>query len=169
MGRPKGSKNGNHTEKVPVQYDYAESVEEIAKELIPKYFSFLATASIAYLFVNKEITQKGKKTVATGEKISKKVKALCNKDFLITVSYPIWNELDQNTKKACIHHELNHFMVEESDSGEEKFSILSHDYEDFFSTIRLFGKYRGEIEVLADVVNDIEKDKEEKTDDLFDE
>ena len=161
MGRPKGSKNGKSVQSIPTQFDYAESVEEIAKELIPKYHTHLACMEIGYLFCNKELTKSGKKVVATAEKVSKKVKALCGKDFVLTVSYPIWNDLEHNIKLAVIDHELTHMLVDDDDQGNQKCSIISHDYEEFHCIIKRHGLYRGELEVMGSVVKSLdEKDNE---------
>ena len=173
MGSPKGSKNGTHVEKVPLQFDPAESVEEIAKELIPKYHSWLACAEIAYLFCNKEITKSGKKVVATAEKTSKKVKTLCGKDFVLTVSYPIWNDLERNIKLAVVDHELMHMLIDDDDQGNQKCSIIPHDYEEFHAIIKRHGLYRGELELMGNMVKELGKKEDEvsveKEDDLFDE
>lgn len=139
-GRPKGS--GKQVKAVPVQYDpCGEIVEDMAKELIPKYHSHLVNCEIAYLFKNKGITVRGRSAAATAEKCSPKVKALCNYDFLITICFEDWNNLSDAQKWAVLDHELEHCWVEEDDSGETKCKILPHDFEDFGSILQRHGLY----------------------------
>lgn len=139
----------------PVQYDHAETVEELAKELIAEYHPHLASARIAYLFKNREMKSRGRTIVATSEKVSAKNHALCGYNFLITVSYPTWNDLEDAAKRAALDHELEHCWVEDDDkTGETKYKILPHDVEEFGSVIRRHGLYSTDLVRLGSVVED---------------
>lgn len=155
-----GKKN-NESREAPTQYDKAETVEELANRLIAKYHSHLASCKIAYLYKNKDMKAKGKVKVATAEKCSPKVKALTDYDFLIVVSYAAYNSLTDKQKRAVIDHELEHCWVEEDEETSElKFSILSHDVEEFGSIIRRHGLYFSDLEKLGRIVKET-KDEEE--------
>lgn len=142
-GRPKGSKNGMQTQAVPLQYDPAgEPVEKLATDLIRQYHSHLVNAKIAYLYRNKDMTVKGKKAIATAEKCGPKTRALSNFDFIITIVYEQWNLLSDQQKYAIMDHELCHCWVEDDEkTGETRFKILPHDFEDFGDVLKRHGLY----------------------------
>ena len=155
---------GKSTRTAPVQFDPAEEVEKIAKKLIPKYHSHLATCRIAYLFKSKKMKAKGREVIATAEKISKKHHALSGYHFLITVAYPTWNDLSDKQKLAVIDHELEHCLVEDDEkTGEPKYSILPHDVEEFGSIIKRHGLYTTDLVRLGRVVEDALENLEKKT------
>ena len=146
---------GKSVQSVPVQFDPAEDVEKIAKKLIPKYHSHLASCSIAYLFKNKPMKSRGREVCATAEKVSKKNHALCGYHFIITVAYPTWKDLSEDVKRAVVDHELEHCFVEDDEkTGEPKYSILPHDVEEFGSIIRRHGLYTTNLVRIGHVVED---------------
>lgn len=151
-GRPKSS--GKQVQQIPVSYDPAESVAEIAKELIPKYHPHLVNSEIAYVFKNKEIKKGGKVVLATAEKCSPKVKFLSGgKEFVITVSFPSWQSLTDKQKRAVVDHELMHCLVDDDDeSGEKKLIILPHDVEEFYSIIERNNLWKEDLVALGRVV-----------------
>jgi predicted metallopeptidase len=147
---------GKQTKAVPTQYDWAETVEELAKELIPKHHSHLVNCKIAYLYKNKEMKSKGRKVVATAEKISAKNHKLSGYHFLITVAYPTYNELSDAQKRAIIDHELEHCFVEDDEqTGEPKYKLLPHDVEEFGSIIMRHGLYTTSLVKLGRVVGNV--------------
>lgn len=172
MSRPKGSKNGTHTEKVPVQYDLCEDeVVKLAGDLIGQFHTHLAPVNMCYIWKNKEITHKGQNVGGTAEKVSDKIKAICGKDFIITLSYPTWQKLPIESRKALLDHELMHCMCLDDDAGNTKYSILPHDFEEFNGILQRYKLWRGELEIMAHVVKNFDKEDktpEEKEDDLFD-
>lgn len=150
MGRPKGK-----TRSIPAQFDPADDVEEVAHELIPKYHSHLANAEIAYLFYNKEIKRKGKRIAGTAETCGKKVKALCDKDFVITISYPVWKDLEDEQRLALVDHELEHCLVTEKEDGSMKCSTIPHDMEEFNAIISRHGLYHAGLEMLSNTILEV--------------
>lgn len=174
-GRPKGSGKGMQTKAVPVQYDLCgEPVQDLAKNLISKYHSHLVNANIAFLWKNKEITQKGKNIGATAEKASAKLKALSGHDFVITISYPTWQKLSDTAHLALLDHELSHcFLDDDDETGETKYSILSHDTEMFNSEVERWGLWRTELVKTAASMEiaqgkNISVEQNDKNDDIFD-
>jgi len=155
---------GNATKAVPTQFDPADEVEKIGKQLIPKYHSHLIQCRIAWLFKNKAITSKGVEVAATAEKISKKHHALSGYHFLITTAYPTWKELSDKQKLAVVDHELEHCFVEDDEkTGEPKYSILPHDVEEFGSIIKRHGLYTTNLVRIGHVVEDALENLEKKT------
>jgi len=149
------NKKGKATQSVPVQFDPAEAVEKIAKKLIPKYHPYLANCKIAYLFKNKPMTSKGCEVLGTAEKVSKKNHALSGYHFIITVSYPSWNDLSDAKRRAVVDHELAHCFVDDDEkTGDPKYSILPHDVEEFGEIIRRHGLYTTNLVRIGRVVED---------------
>ena len=155
---------GKSTQAVPVQFDPADEVEQLAKRLIPKYHSHLASAKLAYLFKNKSIKSKNREVVATAKTIGKDMHALSGYDFLITTAYPTWQELSDKQKLAVIDHELEHCFVEDDEkTGDTKYSILPHDVEEFGSIIKRHGLYTTDLVRIGRVVEDALENIEKKT------
>lgn len=154
---------------MPTQFDRADSVEEIAQDLISKYHSHLVNAKIAYLFKNKSIKRGGKEVIATSEKCGPKVKALAEYDFIITVAYPTYNDLTDKQKIAVIDHELEHCFVDEGPDGSPKFKIVTHDVEEFNCIIRRHGLWKSDLVKVGKTIGDksevIEDDDDEEEDD----
>jgi hypothetical protein len=143
------------TKAVPTQYDPAgELVEKIALDLIRQYHTHLVNAKIAYLYINKDITVRGKKAVATAEKCGPKTKALSGYDFIVTIVYEKWNQLEDKQKYAILDHELCHCWVEDNDqTGETRFRILPHDFEDFGDVLKRHGLYSEPAKAIGKVVS----------------
>jgi DNA-binding FrmR family transcriptional regulator len=158
-GRPKGS--GKQVKQVPLQYDDAELVEELAKELIAEHHTHLVNSNIAYLYKNKPMSQKGRTIIATAEKCSKKVKAISSRDFVIVVSYEAYNKLTDKQKRAVIDHELEHCLVDEDDEGNEVTKIIPHDVEEFYCIIARHKLYKSDLIALGRVVENLREDDED--------
>lgn len=152
--KPKKSK-GTKTEKVPVQYDRAESVEEIAKELIRKHHTELVNTKIAYLFKNRPIKANGRDVIAFSSKCSGIVKVLSEIDVVVIISYPSFQQLDERQKLAVIDHELTHLFVEEDSTGAPKLRKLAHDVEEFSVIIERYGLYQEDLVRLGKVIQTV--------------
>jgi hypothetical protein len=152
---------GKQVRSVPTQFDKAETVEVLAKKLVREYHSGLVNSRIAYLFKNKPIKRSGQEIPATAEKVSPKNKALSGYDFVIVVNNPMWLTLDDAQKNAVIDHCLEHFFIDEDDSGEVKFRILPHDVEEFSSVISRHGLYTKDLVKIGDVVKALKKTSKE--------
>ena len=153
----KEKSTGNQTRSEPTSFDRAETIEELAKELIAEFHSHLVNANIAYLWKNKKITKSGRTVIATAEKCSPKVKALCDYDFIIVVSAPAYNDLTDKQRRAVIDHELEHCLVDDNDAGEKVTKIVAHDVEEFGSIILRHGLYKEDLVRMGRIVEKAEE------------
>jgi hypothetical protein len=151
----KRKNSGVTVEDVPTSFDKAETVEEIAKELIRKHHSELVNIKIGYLWKNKVIKKGGREVVAQVAKCSDLVKSLCELDVIVVVSYPSYNSLTDKQKRACIDHELTHILVDEDLAGNPKVKIVAHDVEEFGSVIERHGLYMDDLVTLGRVVQTV--------------
>lgn len=143
MSRPRNS--GKSTVKVPLQFDYAETVEELAKPLIAQYHTHLVNASIAFIYRNKPMKSKGRIIFATARACGQFMKDLLKisggkeYDFVITVNYEEWGKLTDEQKRAVIDHELCHCWVDEDDAGNVKYTLLPHSLQEFSEVVDRYG------------------------------
>jgi len=155
---------------IPTQFDKSKEAESISRDLISKYHTSLINSKIAYLFKNKPILKGGKVVIATAEKCSVKSNALVKYDdedtdafdFIITISYPAWNRLNDKQRIAIIDHELEHCLItEDENTGDKKISIVSHDVEEFASIIRRHGLYKEDLQKIKNVMDACEIEVED--------
>lgn len=137
---------------VPEKFSPAEDVEKIARKIIAKYHTYLLNCRIAYLYNDKKMKKSGREVVATAEKVPDKYHALSGYNFVITVSYPAWKDLNKVKKRAVIDHELTHCLVDEDDSGEPVYKIIPHDVEEFASIIIRRGLYTNSLVHIGELV-----------------
>lgn len=147
--------SGKKTEKIPVRYDRAESVEEIARKLIREYHTELVNTKIAYLFKNRPIKARGRGVIAFVSKCSGIVKALSEIDVVMIISYPAFQPLSEAYKLAVIDHELTHLIVEESPAGDPRVRMLAHDVEEFSAIIERHGLYQEDLVRLGRVIQTV--------------
>ena len=149
--------------KEPIEYTFAEDVEEIGRKLIYDYHNHLEHVRIAYLFLNKEQRCKGSLVAAKAKKVSEEYRMLTNYDFLIIISAPIWVSLTSKQQEAILDHELEHCWTDEDDLGNRTFKILPHDVEEFSSIIRRHGLYEKTLVHFGSVVGQHLADKQDVT------
>lgn len=161
---PRGRPKGSGVKQMPLQFDQAEEINELIAELMPKYHNHLIQKDIRTLFVNKALKKKGKTVIATAEKVSKKVAAISNgADFLIVVSYSLFQELSDKLKRYVVDHELCHCFCEtDEQTGDEKNVLLPHDFEDFNILLEKYGLVRGELQIIADIIRKLDAKEENK-------
>lgn len=90
---------------------------------------------IAYLRSDKKKTSHGKTVYADTEKLTDKVKALAQVDFIITFYDPACAALNEEKMKVLMIHELKHVGYEPG----KPFFLIPHDIEDFRDVIKDFG------------------------------
>lgn len=147
--------SGKKTESVPVQYDRAESVEEIAKKLIREHHTELVNTKIAYLYKNRPIKARGREVIAFVSTCSGIVKAISEVDVVMIVSYPAFQPLSDSHKLAVIDHELTHLLIEEDSAGAPKVRMLAHDVEEFSAIIERHGLYQEDLVRLGRVIQTV--------------
>ena len=146
---------GKSVKKIPHQLDHAKEAKELSRTLIAKYHSHLVSCEIAYLFSNKTKKKHGREVVASAKKASPELQFLAGCQFVITISYPVWQELDEKVKLAVMDHELSHCMVEDDEeTGDTKYSLLPHDVEEFSGVILRHGLYTTDLYKLGNVVQE---------------
>jgi hypothetical protein len=159
MGRPKGSKNKvQHAPKDKIEYWKAEEPEVLGKDLISKFHTHLATAKMCYLFRTKARSKGTKVVLGTAGRLSDKIKALADFDFIIEIGYDEWRNLNVTQKQALVDHELCHCGGEEDpQTGGMKWGLLQHDLEEFREIVGRYGFWKTDIK---DFVQSVKKDPE---------
>lgn len=98
-----------------------------------------SNASIIYLSSEHKKTGNHKKIYAQCEKIADKYKWGIPCDFTITVFEPNIEGMTEEQIRILLFHELLHVGIEVDDDGEEHYSCVPHDLEDFKLIIDRFG------------------------------
>lgn len=108
-----------------------------------------ADAKVKYLFVDRKWNKLGECARATG-----KWRFLTGFDFVITLNKEAWENMDDQSRRALLHHELSH--IEKRD---DKWVLRRHDIEEFFSTASRFGLWSESLKIMSQIVG--EQDVEE--------
>lgn len=104
----------------------------------------VSEVTIVYLSSEHKKIESGKVVHAQCEKISEKYKWGLPADFTITVFEPNVVGMTDEQLRILIFHELLHVGIDFKD-GEEKYSIIPHDLEDFRYIIDRFGSHWDEV------------------------
>lgn len=102
--------------------------EEVLRENVCMQHMTPDSPRIEYMWSDKEKKSNGKLVYADTEKLSDKVKELCQKDFIITFYSPNCQYLNEEKLKILMEHELLHVGWEPE---EERCYIRPHDVGDF--------------------------------------
>lgn len=117
------------------EYSAAESVQSVAQSLMATYHPELATARIAYLFIDRVPKKGGRETLGKSVKVSGRWQELTELDFCIEVSLPKWQELTDDAKTALVDHLLERCSGEENEEdGSYRWTLREPDVQEF-STI----------------------------------
>lgn len=124
-------------ELVPVTKEVLSLVRAIIEEHEPE----LQDASIAVLFWTEGPMKAGKAVLGQAKKVGKEYQALgFDYDFIIYLSRPMYDGLNEQQRRALIHHELLHCsFVNDPNAEEQKATIVPHDFEEFNKIINLYG------------------------------
>lgn len=147
-------------------YTPAPEVREIAEELIEKHHPTLAEyrPRIEYIFIDKTPKKNGKEVWGTMRKVTNlaaflaqeecdKEQGICDPFFVMTITKPVWDILDNNKKVALVDHELCHAAVEEKDNGETELVIIPHDLEEFNTIVNRHGLWREDVKEFAAIAH----------------
>ena len=118
--------------KIPVTFDpVSDDVKELSNLVMREHHPSLVNAKIAYLYKNQELKEGKKIQYSETQKVNPKMKALCDIDFVITIHFQAWRELDENSKLIVLDHALSHCFVEENENDDVIMKVLKHDFEEF--------------------------------------
>jgi len=156
-------------------YKHAQEVEDIARDLIPKYHGHLLDFKVhlEYVFINKTPKRGGAEIWGQCRKVTGFTAYLADQQgdepfFVIVISEPVWEILPQDKRVALVDHELCHAwaLADQDEDNDEadpvKLSLRPHDLEEFSCIVRRHGLWREDIE---DFVESALKSKEGKSDD----
>lgn len=151
------------------RYSPAPEVAKIAADLIPVFHAHLVeNIRIDYVFTDK-ITKKGNKEVwGTMRKISALNAYLASDDnskkhgvtesfFVMVISEPIWNKLNDKQKRALVDHELCHAKVDVDEEGNYKLKIVPHDMEEFTEIVKRHGLWAEDVTEIAKVISELQE------------
>lgn len=133
-------------------YDHAERVEELANQLLPTYHPELATARIAYIFVDIASKKNGLPVLGKVRKVSGALEFLLEKDFIIEVALDQWNDADDRKRRALIDHLLENCTgVEDEKTGDMKWTTRGPDVHEFTSILNRHGAWTAELSGMVEV------------------
>ncbi len=141
---------------MPKIYDNAESVETIAKRILPTYHTELVTARIGYIFVDTASKKGGKPVLGKVRKVSGALEFLLNKDFLLEVALDQWNDLSDQQRVALVDHLLERCTGDDpEDGGEHKWKLREPDVQEFATILRRHGTWNEGLTALVAVAQQI--------------
>lgn len=147
---------------MPQSYSTAESVETIARTLIPDYHPELASARVLCLFQETASRKNGKVVQGVVKKVSGVLQHFCEGDFLLVVALDVWNELDSQRRIALVDHLLERcFGEEDEQTGEMKWIMREPDVHEFSTILKRYGAYTDELAGFLDVARSLDDVAEE--------
>jgi len=144
---------------MPKVYGEADSVAELAKQLIPNYHSELATAEIKYVFVDKASMKSGRPVLGKARKLSGAMEFLLGANFIIETSMDQWNELTPRQRMALVDHLLECCTGEEDeeDAGAPmKWKVREPDVHEFRTILQRHGAWNEELSGFVSVARRVD-------------
>lgn len=139
-------------------YGTAESVEMVAKGLIPSYHPELLTARIVYIFVSEASKKNGKPIPGKVRKISGPLEFLLEKDFMIEVALDEWNNYTVGQRAALVDHLLERCTGEEGEDGMMKWSVRDPEIHEFATILNRHGAWHSDLDNFISVARQIDFD-----------
>ncbi len=141
---------------MPKIYAVAETVENIAKQIIPTYHPHLATARIMYISVDKGSMKAGRPVYGKVRKLSGPLEFLLKADFLMEVAQDHFNELSDEQRSAAVDHLLERCNgTEEEGTGEMIWSTREPDVQEFPTILRRHGAWNADLEGFVSVAKSL--------------
>lgn len=151
----------------------AAEVKEVAEKLIPLYHPHLQDARIDYVFTDSVSKKGGKEVWGTMRKITSLTAYLGGTKneqkngatgpfFVMTISKPVWDELDTFKKEALVDHELCHSGLELDEEGNPKLTIIPHDLEEFKAIVERYGLWRDDVKEFIKATKNTKKGNEDE-------
>lgn len=120
------------------KYKAALQAKEIARVLIDKVHKHLEKAEIGYVF-QQSMGSEDHVVLAKASKVGGKLHFYSALDLVIEFSWTAWQKLKLRQRVALVDHELCHFGVEETESGDTRYVMLHHDVEEFGAIVMRWG------------------------------
>ena len=125
----------------------------LAESIIEEHHEHLRDAVIVYLWRKPAQQSKGRTILGTARKATGGERALHDDDdtapdFVITLAYGPWAELNNLERKALLDHELCHC----SGSREDGFAMRAHDVEEFREIVERHGFWKPDVKEFAGAV-----------------
>lgn len=121
----------------------SEDYTTIGRRLIDGEDAFysirVSNADIVFLASDKEKKTHGRPVYGECEKVADKNKWAIPADFTVTVYEPNCQGMDSEHLTRVIFHELLHVGIYEDKDGNEVYSIVPHDLEDFRACVERWG------------------------------
>jgi hypothetical protein len=144
-------------------FSYSTDAHKIGIALIKDHFPDLVDVRIDYVFRDNTPVAGGREVWGKARKVAGLAAFLADHDsdhpagddlFVIEFAKPIWDGLDDDTKRALVDHELCHCVVK-VDGTDRKLMIKTHDVEEFREIIERHGLWRPEVEAMAASIDSI--------------
>ena len=117
--------------------------EKMAQELIntAPELAYIKNSQVRIIYLVSNQAKKSGPKIVHGEceKIPAKYRWAIPADFSITLFAPNNEHMNDRQLEILLFHELLHVGIEPADNGEESYSIVPHDLEDFKVVIDKFG------------------------------
>jgi len=112
----------------------------------------LKDARIAYVIKPGSDREGARVELGKAKACSKIEKLLSSFDFVVTLNWFAWQELDDRKRRALLDHELTHCEPKIDGEGFRKgWQLRRHDVEDFVEIVHRRGLWTGDLEALAPV------------------
>lgn len=140
-------------------YSLAESVQKLAEKLIAEQHPHLASAAFDFLYVDKEMKSKGRPLYGKVSCPGSLLKFYIEKDFVLEIGLPSWNELAYPQRVALIDHLLERCHGEEDDkTGDMKYSLRDPDVQEFGTILHRHGAWNDTLRDFCSVAQRVDFD-----------
>lgn len=138
------------------EYSPAESVQAVAQSLMATYHPELATARIAYVFIDRVPKKGGRELLGKAVKVSGRWESLTELDFCIEVSQPKWLELTDDQKTALVDHLLERCSGEEDEEdGSYRWTLREPDVQEFSTILQRHGNWNESLTSFVQVAQSL--------------
>ena len=131
-----------------VKFLPALECQALAGVIIDRLHPHLTRASIAYVF-REEIAGRGRVVLAKASKPGGAFAFITGLDFLMTVNFEAWKDLEHAARCALVDHELSHF---DKDLETGNYCLVGHDLEEFHHIVRRWGFWKPDLVSFAEIV-----------------
>jgi hypothetical protein len=137
-------------------YSPAESVQSLAQSLLPTYHPELASARVAYMFIDRVPKKGGRELYGKAVKVSGRWENLTELDFCVEVSLPKWNELNDDQRTALVDHLLERCSGEEQEDGSLKWILREPDVQEFSTILQRHGVWNESLTSFVQVAKELD-------------